>query len=88
MPNAQGSIMFINESAYVVSVHRGNAFVIDLASQASSVQNTTEGETWSVIDKDTQQEVGTVTGTNGAQTYRIKFKRSRGEPVRSGSGGG
>jgi hypothetical protein len=49
---------------------------------------TSDGEVWSVIDKDTGQQVGTVTGTNGEQTYKIKFRRSRGEPVRSGGGGG
>ncbi|MGH7495088.1 MAG: hypothetical protein ACREOO_22180 [bacterium] len=88
MPTAPGSIMFMNESVYVVSVHRGNVLVLDLAPTESSVQSTVEGEVWSVIDKDTAQQVGMVTGTNGEQTYRIKFKRSRGEPVRSGSGGG
>ena len=88
MPTAQGSITFMNESVFVVSVQRGNALVIDLAPTESSVQSTAEGEVWSVIDKDTGQQVGTVTGTNGEQTYKIKFKRSRGEPVRSGSGGG
>ncbi len=88
MPAPQGSITFVNESVYVVSVHRGTALVIDLAPSESSKQSTVEGEVWSVIDKDTGQQVGTVTGTNGEQTYKIKFRRSRGEPVRSGGGGG
>lgn len=87
MSNAQGRITFVNQSRYEVSINRGSNFVIDLAPKLSSTQNTAVGDVWTVIDKGTGQEVGKVTGTDGDQTYNIKFKRSRGEPIKSGSGG-
>lgn len=87
MPNAQGSITFVNESLYEVSINRGSDFVMDLAPRLSSTQNTAPGEMWTIIDKGTGREVDTVTGTDGDQTCHIKFKRSRGEPIKSGSGG-
>ncbi|MCG3157837.1 MAG: hypothetical protein DKINENOH_04473 [bacterium] len=87
MPDAQGSITFVNESVYVVTIQRGDTPVIDLGPTESSTQSTTAGEIWKIIDKDTRRLVDTVTGTAGNQTYRIKFKRGRGEPVKSGSGG-
>lgn len=87
MSNSQGSIAFVNESVYEVSINRGGDFVIDLAPKQSSTQNTAPGDVWTVIDKGTGQQVGTVTGTDGDQTYHIKFKRSRGEPIKSGAGG-
>lgn len=87
MSNAQGSITFVNQSLYEVSINRGSDFVIDLAPKLSSTQNTAPGEAWTILDKGTGQQVGTVTGTDGDQTYNIKFKRGRGEPIKSGSGG-
>ena len=86
MPTAQGSITFVNASKFVASVYRGDVFVIDLAPGKSSTQNTAEGQAWIVKDKDTGREVGRVTGTNGHQTYTIKFGRGRGEPTKGGGG--
>jgi hypothetical protein len=87
-----GSIKFVNASAFDASVYTlddgGNAtLVVDLAPNTSSDQNTTAGQAWVAKDKDTGREVGKVTGTSGHQTYRIEFKRARGEPQSSGAGG-
>jgi len=87
MPTAEGSIKFVNASKFVASVYREDVFVIDLAPGKSSTQDTADGQVWIIKDKDTGRQVGTVTGTNGHQTYTIKFGRGRGEPGSSGSGG-
>jgi len=87
MPDAKGNIKFVNASKFVASVYRGDAFVIDLEPGKSSTQDTADGQVWIVKDKDTGREVGRVTGTNGHQTYTIKFGRGRGEPGAGGGGG-
>jgi hypothetical protein len=93
MPAAKGTIKFVNASefdasVYVLDERKNEAFKVDLAPGESSVQDTAEGQVWIVKDKETGREVGTVRGTTDRQTFEIKFKRGRGEPVRSGSGGG
>jgi len=87
MPDAKGSIKFVNASKFVASVYREDVFVIDLAPGKSSKQDTADGQVWIVKDKDTGREVGRVTGTNEHQTYSIKFGRGRGGPESSGGGG-
>lgn len=87
MPAPQGSITFVNKSAFDASIFRESTFVTDLAPAGSSTQNTAQGEVWNIKDKATGRFVGTVTGTSEDQTYEIKFKRGRGEPVQGGSGG-
>jgi hypothetical protein len=86
-----GSIKFVNVSAFEASVYvldgNGNAtFVVDIAPNNSSDQNTAAGQVWVAKDKGTGREVGRVTGTDGHQTYNIKFGRGRGEPSQGGGG--
>jgi hypothetical protein len=93
MPSAQGTITFVNASLFGASVYaldeNGNEkFAVALSPNQSSRQNTVAGQVWIVKDKDTGQQVGTATGKAGDQTYEIKFRRSRGGPEESGSGGG
>jgi len=93
MPSAQGTITFVNASAFGASVYaldeNGNEnFVVDLSPSQSSKQDTVAGQVWVVKDKDTGQQVGTAMGKAGDQTYEIKFRRSRGGPEPAGSGGG
>ena len=86
MAAAMGSITFVNESKFAASVYRGDTLVIDLAPGQSSKQDTAAGQVWIIKDRDTGRQVGTVTGTDGDQTYKIKFGRGRGEPTQSGGG--
>ena len=93
MPSTKSSINFINASAfdasiYVVDAGGNETHVVDLSPAQSSKQETFEGQIWVVKDKDTGQQVGTVTGKVDDQTYEIMFLRGRGAPEQAGGGGG
>ncbi|MFQ5633118.1 MAG: hypothetical protein ACE5I1_30490 [bacterium] len=90
--SANGSIEFWNKSEYDAGVYtldnKGKEkFVVDLGPDNSSTQSTASGQNWIVKDKETGEQVGSVTGSESYQLYEIKIKRSggRGTPDTSGA---
>lgn len=88
----KGSIQFYNVSEFDASIFKvdgkkNETHVIDLVPQASQKEETFSGEMWIVRDKETGQQMGSVTGTASPQRYEIKILRSRGAPRSSGSTG-
>lgn len=95
MPSTKGTITFVNASdfifdasVYVLDENSNETFIVDVPPHQSSKQDTVAGQVWVVKDKESGQQVGTVTGKAGDQTYEIKFGSGRGGPEQSGSGGG
>ncbi len=95
MAATSGTITFANVSAfrfdalvYAVDVGGKENLVVELPPQQSSQQNTALGQVWIVRDKVSGQQVGTVTGAAGDQSYEIKFGSGRDTPGQTrGSGG-
>jgi len=95
MPSEKGTITFVNvsdfifdASVYVVNENGKETFVVELATRQSSKQDTVAGQVWVVKDKESGQQVGTVTGKAGDQTYEIKFGSGRDTPDQTRGGGG
>lgn len=95
MPAAKGTITFVNASdflfdarVYVLDENGKETFVIELPPRQSSKQDTVAGQVWIVRDKESGQQVGTVTGKAGDQTYEINFGSGRDTPGSTRGGGG
>lgn len=94
MPATTGTITFVNASAfrfdarvYAVDGNGKENFIVELPPHQSSKQDTALGQVWIVRDKVSGQQVGTVTGAAGDQTYDIKFGSGRDTPGQTRGGG-